>query len=108
MFYHDGNPLSDKDTSLIKAYLQTWSDTWPPTWRQAMERNLFKALPALHCLVYFFVGGKDYQTNFSLAKDYFNKLSVPEKELFLFENAGHSLLTTEADSVQHIIMKKIL
>lgn len=108
MFYHDGSPLPDKDTSLIKDYVRTWSVTWLDTWRQAMQRNLFKTLPAVNCPVYFFVGGKDYQTNFSLSKAYYDKLTAPKKEFFLFENAGHSLLTTEADAVQHIIMEKIL
>lgn len=85
-----------------------WSKTWLPTWDNAIRQNLFIDLPAISCPVYFFLGGKDLQTNFSIAEDYFKILKAPKKDIFLFEDAGHSVLTEEAKRVQKIIIEEIL
>lgn len=108
LFQYDGQPISDKDTSILIDYLRSWADTWLPVWNEAIQRNLYKTLPKIKCPVYFFVGGKDLQTNFEIARGYYKKLSAPKKEIFFFENAGHSLLTTEAAKVQEIIIDRIL
>lgn len=108
LFHYDGQAIADKDTSLIIDYLRSWADTWLPVWNEAIQRNLYKTLPKIKCPVYFFVGGKDRQTDFEIARGYYKKLSAPKKDLFFFENAGHSLLTTEAAEVQKIIMDRIL
>lgn len=104
MFSYDGQPFAAKDTTVIKQYMEDWSKTWMPTWTQAMKQNLLKELPKINCPVYFFLGEKDLQTNFSIAKDYFKVLKAPQKNIFLFENAGHSVLTEEAEKVQNIVL----
>lgn len=108
MFSYDGHPFADKDTTALKQYIEDWSKTWMPTWNEAMKQNLFTELPKINCPVYFFLGVKDLQTNFNIAKDYFKILRAPEKDIFTFENAGHSVLTEEAEQVQKIIIDKIL
>ena len=108
MLNYDGHKIADKDTTILKQYIEDWAKTWLPTWNQAIQRNLFTELPKINCPVYFFLGEKDLQTNFSIAKDYFKTLKAPKKNIFLFENAGHSVLTEEAERVQKIIIAEIL
>lgn len=108
MFSYDGHPFADKDTTALKDYINDWSKTWMPTWNEAIRQDLFVSLPKIHCPVYFFLGVKDLQTNFNIAKDYFEVLKAPKKDIFLFENAGHSVLTEEAERVQQIIVDEIL
>jgi len=108
MFNYDGHPIADKDTTALKQYLQDWSKTWLPTWNAAIRQNLFVELPKISCPVYFFLGEKDLQTNFNVAKDFFETLKAPKKNIFLFEDAGHSVLTEKAEQVQKIIIEEIL
>jgi len=108
MFSYDGHPFADKDTVALKEYMEDWSKTWMPTWNEAIRQNLSTQLPKINCPVYFFLGVKDLQTNFNIAKDYFKLLKAPKKNMFVFENAGHSVLTEEAEQVQKIIIKEIL
>jgi len=108
MLSHDGYTIADKDTTAFRQYIEDWSKTWLPTWNKAIRQNLYTDLPAISCPVYFFLGGKDLQTNYGIAKEYFDTLKAPQKEIFIFENAGHSVLTEEAERVQQIIVNKIL
>ncbi|TDQ08318.1 alpha/beta fold hydrolase [Pedobacter metabolipauper] len=108
MFSYDGHPFADKDTTALKQYIDDWSKTWMPTWNEAIRQNLFVALPKVSCPVYFFLGEKDLQTNFNVAKDYFTILKAPKKNIFSFESAGHSVLTEEAEQVQKLIVEEIL
>ncbi|WP_289665547.1 alpha/beta fold hydrolase [Flavobacterium panacagri] len=108
MFNYDGQPFADKDTTVVKEYLKSWSDTWMPTWNKAIKQNLFKDLPSAKCPVYFFIGEKDLQTNFTIAKEYFEKLKAPKKKIFLFKDAGHSVLIEKSEEVQKIIIDEIL
>lgn len=108
MLNYDGYPIADKDTIILKQYIEDWAKTWLPTWNQAIQQNLFVELPKINCPVYFFLGEKDLQTNFSIAKDYFKILKAPKKNIFQFKNAGHSVLTEEAEQVQKIIIEEIL
>jgi pimeloyl-ACP methyl ester carboxylesterase len=79
-----------------------------PTWNKAIKQNLFKELPSVKCPVYFFIGKKDLQTNFTIAEKYFESLKAPKKKIFLFEDAGHSVLTEKPEEVQKIIIEQIL
>lgn len=108
MFSYDGQPFADKDTTAIKQYLKSWSDVWLPTWNKAIKQNLFTELPSFNCPVYFFIGQKDLQTNFSIAERYFKELKAPRKKIFLFKDAGHSVLTEKSEEVQKIIIDEIL
>ncbi len=83
LFHYNGEAIADKDTVMLKQYLESWSATWLPVWNKAIQRNLFTWLPVLKCPVYFFIGGKDKQTNSSIAKEYYDRLTAPRKKLFL-------------------------
>jgi len=108
MFGYDGHPFAEKDVPLLKKYLQDWAEVWMPTWNEVMKQNLSVELPEIKCPVYFFLGEKDLQTNFDISKAYFEALKAPKKELFTFKNAGHSVLTEEAEKVQNVIVDQIL
>jgi pimeloyl-ACP methyl ester carboxylesterase len=108
LFSYDGHPFADKDTTALMAYIEDWSKIWMPTWNEATQQNLYLELPKISCPVYFFLGEKDLQTNFNIAKDYFKILKAPKKNIFQFANAGHSVLTEEAERVQKIIINEIL
>ncbi|QQQ29176.1 alpha/beta hydrolase [Chryseobacterium indoltheticum] len=108
MFSYDGHPFAEKDLPLLKQYMEDWSKTWLPTWNEVMKQNLFVELPKIKCPVFFFLGEKDLQTNFGIANDYFQILKAPKKKMYAFKNAGHSVLTEEAEQVQKIIIEEIL
>jgi pimeloyl-ACP methyl ester carboxylesterase len=90
------------------SFVQGWSNTWFDTWKAACDVNLFTSLPAIQCPVYFFAGDKDYNTNHVIARNYFDTLSAPKKDFFLFDGAGHGLPETDPGLFQDLIIQKIL
>ena len=94
--------------SFRKNFVQAWGVTWFDVLSRSCDINLFESLPTINCPVYFFTGEKDYQTNYSITREYFNKVSAPKKDLFLFPNAGHGLPETDSGLFHDIIIEKIL
>ena len=94
--------------SLPKSYVESWAGTWFDVWSRSCDVDLFQTLPAIKCPVYFFAGGKDYNTNCSITTEYYSKVSAPKKDLFLFKDAGHELLNSYSDAFQDMIIKTIL
>lgn len=90
------------------SFVQSWAATWFQVWKESCDKNLLETLPTINCPVYFFAGEKDYQTNYSTTREYFSKVSVPKKDLFLFADAGHGLPETDPVLFQDIIIDKIL
>jgi len=93
--------------SLPKTFVQSWAATWFDVFVQSCNINLFKSLSTINCPVYFFAGEKDYNTNHSITEEYFNMVSAPKKDLFLFADAGHGLPETNPGLFQDIIIDKI-
>lgn len=106
LFKHEGQKFVS--LALRKPFVQGWATTWFDVWTKSTLLNLFKSLPAIRCPVYFFAGEKDYNTNSSVTREYYRKLSAPKKDLFLFANTGHGLPETEPGQFQDIIMNEIL
>ncbi|HKZ66540.1 MAG TPA: alpha/beta hydrolase [Chitinophagaceae bacterium] len=106
LFRFDGQKFVS--LTLPKSFLLAWGVTWFNVWSESCAINLFESLPAISCPVYFFAGEKDYQTNHSITQEYFNKVSAPKKDLFLFADAGHGLPETDPGLFQDIIIDKIL
>jgi len=75
---------------------------------KAAANNLIVSLPKINCPVYFFVGRKDYQTNYSVSEKYYNLLKAPKKQLFWFEQSGHLVPFTEPDLLQKDVIDQIL
>ena len=106
LFKYDGQKFVS--LTFRKSFVQGWGATWFNVWKEACSTNLFESLPAINCPVYFFVGEKDYQTNHSIAEEYFNKVFAPKKDLFLFAESGHGLPETDPGAFQDMIIDKIL
>ena len=106
LFAFNGQPVGKGRA--LKRYVQSWSSTWLAVWNEALKQNLIKDLPVINCPVYFCVGRKDYQTNFSITEQYYNMLSAPKKQLFWFEKSGHLIPNSEPGLLQDIIIDKIL
>jgi len=106
LFVFDGQ--QDIDKTFPKSFADAWSAKWFKVGMEAMNVNLMQSLPSVSCPVYFFVGRKDYQTNFTISEAYYNKLIAPKKQLFWFEHSGHLIPNTEPDLLQEIIIDKIL
>jgi pimeloyl-ACP methyl ester carboxylesterase len=94
--------------SLRKSFVESWAATWFDVWTRSCAINLFQSLPAINCPVYFFAGGKDYNTNSTISREYYNFLSAPKKEFYFLEDAGHGLLETNYDWFQQTVIQKIL
>jgi pimeloyl-ACP methyl ester carboxylesterase len=93
---------------LKKSFVQAWAATWFDVWSRASGVNLFESLKTINCPVYFFAGKKDYNTNHSITEEYYNSVSAPKKNLFLFGDAGHELPETNSGRFQDVIIEKIL
>lgn len=50
-------------------------------------------------------GYMDYQTNFELASDYFQRVNAPDKRLFVMKNATHGLLESRSEEFSGFIHK---
>lgn len=94
-------------SKLTKEYLAKWSTTWLSVFNEASKENLNLTAPELKCPVYFLVGRKDYQTNSMLTEKYYEQLVAPKKNIFWFENAGHSLPSSESAGMQQVIIDTI-
>jgi pimeloyl-ACP methyl ester carboxylesterase len=95
-------------TKLSRSYVLDWTITWLSLFNAASHENLNESLPEIGCPVYFCLGRKDFQTNFTLAETYYNKLIAPKKDLFWFERSAHLIPSTEPDFLQDVIIKNVL
>jgi len=110
LFYHRKwlFDFSGSRKKLSRSYVENWASTWLQVYNEASKENLIESLPVIACPVYFFAGRKDYQTNSTITEDYYSRMSAPKKDLFWFENSGHSIPSSEPDRMQKIIIEKIL
>jgi len=72
-------------------------------WEELLDLNLMEDVAEQEIPVYIFQGRHDQQTNFDVARDYFNILEAPEKEFFVFENSAHSPNYEEKEKFENII-----
>ena len=94
--------------TLRKSVVKAWAATWFAVWSKSCEINRFESLPAMLCPVYFFAGEKDYNTHYSITREYFNKVSAQKKDFFLFHNSGHGLPETDPEPFEDIVINFIL
>ena len=106
LFKYEGQKLLS--ITFRKAVVDSWAATWFDVWTKSTLVNLFNTLPTIRCPVYFFAGGRDYNTHHVVTREYFNYLTAPEKDLFVFDEAGHGLLETQYDRFQDVVINTIL
>ena len=85
-----------------------WSQKWLALFNEASAINYLATLPRLECPVYFFVGGRDYQTSTKLTTEFYNRLEAPDKQIFVFESTAHNLPTAEPARLQKTILETIV
>jgi len=77
-------------------------------WDDMLATDLSKEVTKLDVPVYFFEGVYDYTCNYTLAKDYFEKLEAPVKGFYTFEGSAHSPIFEEPEKVQRILREDVL
>ena len=70
--------------------------------------NLNEKVTKLDVPVYFLEGVYDYTCNYTLARDYFEKLKTPIKGFYIFEQSAHSPIFEEPEKVERILKEDIL
>jgi pimeloyl-ACP methyl ester carboxylesterase len=77
-------------------------------WDEMLTTDLRQQVTELHLPVYFFSGIHDYTVNYTLAKDYFEKLHAPVKGFYTFEQSAHSPLFEESEKMLTIMLENVL
>ncbi|HEU0295286.1 MAG TPA: alpha/beta hydrolase [Anaerolineales bacterium] len=77
-------------------------------WDKMQATDLTQQVTELDLPVYFFHGIHDYTVNYTLAKDYFDKLQAPIKGFYTFEQSAHSPVFEEPEKVQQILQEDVL
>lgn len=110
LFFHRKYLLANMGSkaSLSKTFVTDWAEKWLNVFVEASRENLFVTMPEVKCPVYFLAGRKDFQTNSSLAEQYYRQLKAPAKDFFWFEKAGHSIPSAFGSEMQRVIIKNIL
>lgn len=77
-------------------------------WDTVIATDLSKDLPELDLPIYFFHGIYDYTVNYTVAKDYFEKLKAPVKGFYTFEQSAHSPIFEEPEKARKILQEDVL
>jgi len=110
LFYHRkwlNQLINRQQVPFTKPYVENWSTVWLSLYNEACAINFVEAAPEIKCPIFFFVGRKDFQTNFKLTESYFEKLKAEKKELFWFNDSAHGLNLTESQKFQQIIISTV-
>ena len=77
-------------------------------WEEMIAMDLSKQVTELDLPVYFFEGIYDYTVNYTLAKDYFEKLDAPVKGFYAFKESAHSPMFEEPEKTQKILLEDVM
>ena len=77
-------------------------------WDDMITRDLSKDVTEFDLPVYFLSGIYDYTVNYTLAKDYFEKINAPLKGFYTFEQSAHSPLFEEPEKTLDILQQDVL
>jgi pimeloyl-ACP methyl ester carboxylesterase len=89
-------------------YLKASTFSIKHLWPDVIDTNLFHEIDSMQVPVYILQGVHDYQTPYSLAKDFYDQLKAPQKAFFTFENSAHSPLMEEHERFNSIIREKAM
>ncbi len=93
-----------KSTLPTHPMVERWADTWLVLFNEASKTNFAEVAPELNCPVYFLIGSKDFQTHYSLAESYYEKVLCKEKKLYWFSDSAHNPHLTETAKFQNIVI----
>ncbi len=77
-------------------------------WDEMITTDLSKEVTTFDIPIYFFSGIYDYTVNYTLAKDYFEKLQAPVKGFYTFEQSAESPIFEEPEKVRKIMQQDVL
>ena len=77
-------------------------------WDDMIATDLSQQVTKFDIPVYFFSGIYDYTVNYTLAKDYFEKILAPVKGFYTFEQSAHSPIFEEPEKTQKIMLEDVL
>jgi pimeloyl-ACP methyl ester carboxylesterase len=92
----------------INLWRGKWSACSTNMWNKMIATDLSAKVRKLDIPVYFFHGRYDYTCNYTLAKDYSEKLQAPSKGFYTFEHSAHSPLFEEPSKMLYILQKDTL
>jgi pimeloyl-ACP methyl ester carboxylesterase len=93
-----------KSTLPTHSKVEQWADTWLVLFNEASKTNFATVAPELNCPVYFLIGSNDFQTHYSLAESYYEKVLCKEKKLYWFSDSAHNPHLTETAKFQNIVI----
>ncbi len=74
-------------------------------WLEVIKKNLHNDIDSMQVPVYIFQGKYDYQTPYSVAKEFYDQLKAPKKDFFTFKNSAHSPIMEEPDKFNDLLRK---
>lgn len=77
-------------------------------WLPVVKDRLAESVPELAVPVYIMQGAHDYQTSYTVAKEYFDVLIAPEKHFLTFEESAHSPLMEEPERFMQLLDSEVL
>lgn len=77
-------------------------------WETVLATDLSETVTEIDVPVYFMHGTHDYTCSYTEAKAYFEKLKVPVKGFYTFEDSAHSPFFEEPEKMQKIIREDVL
>jgi len=77
-------------------------------WNQFIRVDLRQTVPRLNLPAYFLHGAYDYTCSYSLALDYFRKLSAPVKGFYRFAESAHSPIFEQPTLAKDILQTDVL
>jgi pimeloyl-ACP methyl ester carboxylesterase len=116
----------DMDSHITGVFLPSWQsrdytlmeklNTWRAKaksgvgllWDDMITTDLSKEVTTFDLPVYFFSGIYDYTVNYTLAKEYFEKIQAPVKGFYTFERSAHSPIFEEPEKVQKNLREDVL
>jgi len=105
LFYHRKWLSKLQNSTLpMRPRVDQWATTWLNLFNEASQTDLAEQAPVLHCPVYFLIGRNDYQTHYSLAESYYQKVVCKEKKLYWFDDSAHNPHLTETSKFQEIVI----
>lgn len=104
----DGEQVTDEQIKQARPILKKALENMGTLFNEIKQLNMIKSIPSVKCPVYFFAGRKDFQTNASVTKKFYEKIKAPKKGFFWFEKSAHDVPNTEPDLMQDTIINKIL
>lgn len=90
--------------NVLRGLLDMFSVMYP----QLQEIDLREDAPQLDVPVYLLDGGHELKSRRDLAFDWFEMLDAPEKQIYTFENGGHSVAFEHFEETTRILVEEVL